>query len=209
MVRQWKKVKRQPEKGRKGDRAGAHYKSMRHRTAAAPVAAVPCVWLHVITETPLPHHHHSLFLQVCLPFTAFPASPPLPSLSFLCLHRLSFPLLNSASPVQFSLSFLIYYSRMGSRISLWCYDSLLIWHLCFFHLSLPSDGTYFGTSCSLRPLPLVVPSVCVSPAWPPPCLRLVQPNQTETTTFLSRTYSAPLTLSDNMSFHLHSSKDFA
>lgn len=44
----------------------------------------------------------------------------------------------------------------------------------FPHLSFPADGTYFRTSWSFRPLPLVVSSVCVRLARPPPCLRLIQ-----------------------------------
>lgn len=82
-------------------------------------------------------------------------------------------LFSSISP-QF-LNFLTFkvlfcYSRTESRISIWRYDSFAIRHLCFFQLCFPADRTYFHTSRSVRPLALVVSSVCVNSAQPPPCL---------------------------------------
>lgn len=153
MVREWKKWKRE------WHRLHSHCKSLRHRTAVASVTAVLCVWLQVITETP--HlHHHSLLLKICLPS------------QFLVLRPTVYSFIYFFS--TFSLPFLFCCRRAGSRILIWCYDLLLIGHLCFFHLSFPTNGTHFHTPCSLRPLPLVVLSACVSPAGPPLCLRLVQ-----------------------------------
>lgn len=54
------------------------------------------------------------------------------------------------------------YSRTESRISIWRYNSFAIRHLCFFQLRFPADRTYFHTSRSVRPLALVVSSVCVN-----------------------------------------------
>lgn len=102
------------------------------------------------------------------PPSSFPASQNL----FLVLRPTVYSFIYFFS--TFSLPFLFCCRRAGSRILIWCYDLLLIGHLCFFHLSFPTNGTHFHTPCSLRPLPLVVLSVCVSPAGPPLCLRLVQ-----------------------------------
>lgn len=155
MVRKWKKSKWEgwrSGRGKRVRRASVSLQASEAQDSCAPVTAVPCVWLHVITATPHPHHHHSLLLQVCLPFTVFLVLvPPWPCFNF--------PPLSAYSSPQF-LPFLFCYSRPGSRILIWCYASLLIF--AFSIPPFPADGTYFRTSCSLRPLPLVVSSVCVS-----------------------------------------------
>lgn len=78
--------------------------------------------------------------------------------------------------------------RTGSRISIWCYDLLLIGHLCFFHLVFPPNGTHFHTPWLSQ---TAASGGLVSVCQPCRTTSLLMTGPTETTTFISQCF-APL-----------------
>lgn len=89
--------------------------------------------------------------------------------------------------------------RTGSRISIWCYDLLLIGHRCSFHLVFPPNGTHFHTPWLSQ---TAASGGLVSVCQPCRTTSLLMTSPTKTTTFISRC-SAPLS---PRLFYLHSSR---